>query len=165
MLALKQWRTETSIQLWNTAGVTRAMPENLVLPDCCLVALAKSEKLSNLTELIKFLEPWHSISKHAQKIFHCLEKNCPPLNSNAEPPKANLLSKTEQKLALQALRALKKKTTQDLLAAKEAQIVALRDQWHITQDKARPETKVRIKKMTAAEQKLLEKQEKARKKT
>lgn len=34
-----------------------AMLESLVLPDCCLVALAKSEGLFNLTELIKFLEP------------------------------------------------------------------------------------------------------------
>ena len=118
--ALKQWRTETSTQLWNTAGVTRAMPESLVLPDCCLVALAKSEGLLNLTELIKFLEPWHGVSKHAQEIFHCLEKNRPPLDSNAEPPEANLLSKAKQKLAVQSLRASKKKTTEDPLAAKEA---------------------------------------------
>ena len=96
------------------------MPESLVLPNCCLVALAKSEGLSNLTELIKFLEPWHSVFKHAQEIFNCLEKNCPPLDSNAEPPEANLSSKAKQKLALQALQASKKKTTEDLLATKKA---------------------------------------------
>ena len=101
------------------------MLKSLVLPYCCLVALAKSEGLSNLTELIKFLEPWHSVSKHAQEIFHCLKKNCLPLDSNAEPPKANFPSKAAQKLALQALRVSKKKTTEDPLAAKEAQIVAL----------------------------------------
>ena len=83
MLALKQWRIKTSTQLLNTVRVTRAMLESLVLPDCFLVALAKSDRLSNVTELIKFLEPWHGVSKHAQEIFHCLEKNCPPLDSNA----------------------------------------------------------------------------------
>lgn len=79
------------------------MPESLVLPDCCLVALAKSEGLLNLTELIKFLQPWHGVSKHAHEIFHCLEKNRPPLNSIAEPLVPNLPSKAERKVALQAL--------------------------------------------------------------
>ena len=64
-LALKQWRTKTTTQLWNIAGVTRSTPKNLILSDCCLIALAKSKRLSNLTELIKFLKPWHGIFKHA----------------------------------------------------------------------------------------------------
>lgn len=50
------------------------------------------------------------------------------------------------------------------MAAKEAQIVALRDQWLVARGKAGPKTKARIKKVVAAEKKLLEKQEKARKK-
>ena len=124
MIALKQWRTETSTRLWNIARVTKAIPESLVLPDYCFVALAKSKELSNLMELIKFLEPWHSISIHIQEIFYCLEENYPSLDSNAELPEANLPFKTEQKLALQALRTSKKKTTEDPLAAKKAQIVA-----------------------------------------
>ena len=45
------------------------MPKSLIIPDCCLVALAKSEGLLNLTELIEFLEPWHNIFKHAQELF------------------------------------------------------------------------------------------------
>lgn len=45
------------------------MPESLIMPDYCLVALAKSERLLNLIELIEFLEPWHDISKHTQEIF------------------------------------------------------------------------------------------------
>lgn len=101
------------------------MPESLVLPDCCLVALATSERLSNLTKLIKFLEPWHGVSKYTQEIFYCLEKNHSLLDSSAEHPKANFPSKAEQKLVLQAFRASKKKTTEDPLVAKEAQIVAL----------------------------------------
>lgn len=62
-LALKQWRTETSTRLWNAAGIRKAMPESLILRDCCLVALAKSEGLLNLTELINFLKPWHGVFK------------------------------------------------------------------------------------------------------
>lgn len=80
-----------------------AIPESLVLPDYCLITLAKSKGLSNLTELIKFLASWYSISKYIQEIFHYLEKNCLSLNSNAKPPKANLPSKTKQKLTFQIL--------------------------------------------------------------
>lgn len=76
------------------------MSKNFVLPNCHLVALAKFERLSNLTELIKFLEFWHGVFKHVEEIFDCPEKNCPPLDSNAEPPKTNLLSKAKQKLTL-----------------------------------------------------------------
>lgn len=97
-LALKQWRTEASTRLWNAAGMKNTMPESLVMPDCCLVTLVKSEGLLNITELIEFLEPWHGVSKHAQKIFHCLEKNSPP--PNLEAPVPNLLSKAERKAAL-----------------------------------------------------------------
>ena len=41
------------------------MPQSLVLSDYALVALATSEGLSILTELIKFLKPWHDVSKYA----------------------------------------------------------------------------------------------------
>ena len=66
------------------------MPESLVMPDYCLVALVKSEGLLNIKELIEFLEPWYAVSKHAQEIFHCLEKNPPSPNPKAPVP--NLLS-------------------------------------------------------------------------
>lgn len=69
ILALKQWKTEAFTRLWNIAGVKMIMPESFIMLDCCLVALAKSEGLLNLTKLIEFLEPWHGISKHAQEIF------------------------------------------------------------------------------------------------
>lgn len=116
------------------------MPESLIMPNCCLVALAKSEGLLNLTELIKFLELWHDISKQAQEIFQYLQKNyLPPI---PETPIPNLLSKAEQKAALQALQAFKQlKNMDDLLITKEAQIVALRNQWLIARGKANAETK------------------------
>ena len=130
-LALKQWRTETSIRLWNAAGVKKAMPESLVMPDCCLIALAKSRGLLNFTELIKFLEPWHDVSKHAEEILHCLKKNRPSLNSDANPnvdSATHLPSKAERKATLQALRASKKlKNMDDPLIAEDARMVALRD--------------------------------------
>lgn len=162
-LALKQWRTEASTRLWNAAGVKNTMLESLVMPNCCLVALVKSEGLLNITELIEFLELWHGVSKHAQETFHCLEKNRPP--PNPEAPIPNLPSKAERKAALQALRAFKKlKLMDNPLIAKEAQIVALRDQWLLSQSKANTETKARIKKAAVAKKKLIEKQDKARKK-
>ena len=139
-LALKQWKTEASTRLWNAAGVKNITPKSLVMPNCCLVALVKSEGLLNITKLIEFLKPWHSISKHSQEILHCLEKNRPPPNPEALVP--NLLSKAKQKAALQALRASKKlKLMDNPLIAKEAQIVALRDQWLLSQGKSNTETK------------------------
>lgn len=40
------------------------MFESFIMPDYCFVALAKSEKLLNLTKLIEFLKSWHSIFKY-----------------------------------------------------------------------------------------------------
>ena len=74
------------------------MPESLIMPDYYLVTLAKSEGLLNLTELIEFLKPWHGLSKYAQEIFQCLEKNCPPPIPKALIP--NLLFKAKHKAAL-----------------------------------------------------------------
>ena len=93
-LALKQWRTEVCTRLWNGAGVKNTISESLVMLNCCLVALVKSEGLLNITELIEFLEPWHGVSKHTQEIFHYLEKNRPP--PNPEAPVPNLPSKAKR---------------------------------------------------------------------
>lgn len=84
------------------------MPKSLVLSDYCFVVLVKSKGLSNLTELTKLLKPWYSIFKYIQKIFHDLEKNCLPLDFNAEHFETNFSSKIKQKLAFQALQASKK---------------------------------------------------------
>ena len=84
-LALKQWKTETSIWLWNAAGVKNAMFESLVMPDYCLIPPVKSRRLLNLTELIEFLEPWHGVSKHVKENIQCLKKNRPSLNSDVNP--------------------------------------------------------------------------------
>lgn len=95
------------------------MPKSLVLSNCCLVPLVKSKGLLNLMELIKFLESWHNISKYIQEIFHCLEKNCPPLNFNTKFPVTYFLSKAKQKLALQIFQVSKKNITDNPLATKE----------------------------------------------
>ena len=69
------------------------------MPDICLVALAKSGGLlATHTQLIKFLEPWHGISKYADKIFLYLETN-------------RLLSEPEAKLSFQLLSKAQKKLT------------------------------------------------------
>lgn len=55
------------------------MSKSLIMPDGCLIVLAKLKELLNLIELIKFLEPWHNVSKYTQEIFQFLKKNCLPL--------------------------------------------------------------------------------------
>lgn len=57
-LELKGWRTEISTRFWEASGGKKGMSEGLIMPDDCLVALAKSGVLlATLTQLIKFLEP------------------------------------------------------------------------------------------------------------
>lgn len=60
------------------------MLKSLIMPDCCLVSLAKSGGTLKLEDLLEFLEPWHGINKHANKIFQCLEMNRPPLDTDAK---------------------------------------------------------------------------------
>lgn len=165
-LELKRWRTETSTRFWEASGVKKRMPEGLTMPDNCLVALAKSGGLlATLTQLIKFLEPWHGVSKYADEIFLCLETNCPPLEPKIELP-FQLPSKAQRKANLQALCASKKlKNMDDPIIAQDAQMTALRDQWLTARGKATPETKARIKKAADAEKKKAEKEDKACKKT
>lgn len=75
-----------SFEFWNKAGIKNVMPESLIMPDCCLASLAKSGGLlQDLSQLVDFLEPWHGISKYAETILQCLQKNSIPLNPEAEP--------------------------------------------------------------------------------
>lgn len=136
------------------------------MPDNCLVALAKSGRLlATLTQLIKFLEPWHGVSKYADKIFLCLEINCLPLELKTELP-FHLLSKAQKKANLQAFCAFKKlKNMDNSIVAQNAQMTALWNQWLIIQGKATPENKTQIKKATDVEKKKAEKEDKACKKT
>lgn len=62
------------------------MLESLIMPDCYLALLAKSGGLlQDLSQLVDFLQPWHSISKYAEAILQCLRKNSISLNLEAEP--------------------------------------------------------------------------------
>lgn len=55
--ALKIWRKETSDRLWSEAGAKRTMSDSLLMPDTCLVALAKLGGSMDLDQLIEFLRP------------------------------------------------------------------------------------------------------------
>lgn len=135
------------------------MSNSLVLSDCFLVALAKSKRLLNLDQLIDFLEHWHRIVKHTKEIFICPQKNSFLLNDNLD---LVFPFKIEQKAFFQALRHFKKpKNMDNLLVAKEAQIVFLRNQWLIARRKAILKTKTPVKKAANAEKKLIKKQNKA----
>lgn len=63
------------------------MPKGLIMPNDCLIALAKSDGLlATLSQLIKFLEPWHGVSKYVDKMFLCLQTNRSPLEPETELP-------------------------------------------------------------------------------
>lgn len=101
------------------------MPKGYVMPDCCLLTLAKLRELFNLDILIEFPEPWHGVDKYTKEILICLQKNSPLFDNN---PHFDLLFKAEQKATLQTFRNSKKqKNMDDPLIAEKAQMVSLRD--------------------------------------
>ena len=140
------------------------MSDNLLMPDACLAALAKSgESLNSRVQLVNFLKPWYGIANHADDILTCLQKNSPlPPDLDAS---LDLPSKAERKATLKALRTSKKlKYMDDPKVAEEARLITLRDKWLIARRKPTPETKARIKKAVEAEKKKAEKESKAREK-
>ena len=163
-LALKTWRKETSDRLWNAAGVKRLMSESLFMPDACLIALAKSGEILDLGQLIEFLKPWYGVTKYADDILLCLQKNSAPASGLDLLP-SEIPSKAQRKAMLKVLWNSKKlKYMDNPLVAEEARITALRDQWLIARGKATPATKARMKKAADAEKRLAERQDKAHEK-
>lgn len=160
-LELRKWRKETATKVWHAKGVVEEMPDNLIMPDDCLLALAKMGGSLDHDQLVDFLKPWYGISKHAAGILLVLQKNRPYLDT--ETPPFELPPRSERKSALIALRMSKKrKNMDDPILAEEARMTELRDKWLIGRGKATPETKARMKKAAAAEKKMVEKQEKAK---
>lgn len=100
---LKQWRNEKSIRFWLQEGLgaeAKNMPDNLILSDCCLLALAKDgELLQDESSLVDFLEPWHGTADFAEEILVCIQKN----SFHSEYPA--LPSKAEREAVLKATRA------------------------------------------------------------
>lgn len=160
-LELKKWRKETATKVWHAKGVVEEMPDNLIMPDDCLLALAKMGGSLDHNQLVDFFKPWYGISKHAAGILLVLQKNW--LYLDTETPPFELPPRSERKSALIALRTSKKlKNMDDPILAEEAQMTELRDKLLIGQEKAIPETKALMKKAAAAEKKMVEKQEKAK---
>lgn len=161
-LELKKWRKQTAIDVWRAKKVEEDMPDSLIMPDDCLLALAKSGASLNHDQLVEFLKPWYGMAKHADGILIVLQKNRPHLDTQVSPP-FELPSRSERKSVLVALRTSKKlKNMDDPAVAEEARMTELRDKWLIKRGKATPETKARMKKAAAVEKKLLEKQDKAK---
>lgn len=95
-----------------------AIPNSVIMPDCCLALLAKFGGTLKLEDLIEFLEPWHGVNKYTNKIFRCLETNCFLVDPNA---KLQLLSKADCKTVVQTLWISKKlKNMDNLLVAENA---------------------------------------------
>ena len=151
------------------------MPNNALMLDSCLVALAKDGgQLQDLTSLQQFLQPWsRRIANYSEEILLCLQKNSAPQTLDSEASVASLPSdlsiirptKTERKAILKAIQASKKlKYIDDPLVVEEAHAIALRDKWLIEKGNPPLETKARMKKAVDAEKKFVEKQTKAQEK-
>ena len=132
------------------------MPHSLIMSDGCLIALAKSaESVMNEKSLIQFLAPWYGVAKHHPAILACLQST---ISSNDITT-----SKIKRKAALKAARASKKvKYMDNPVAAENARITVLRNQWLIQRGKANAKTKARVKKLADTEKKEKEKADKAR---
>lgn len=164
---LQKWRKETSVHLWREKGVGIEMPDNALMSDSCLVALARDGgKLQDLPSLQQFLQPWSQrIASYAEEILLCLQKNSTEVLGTATDSSLIRPTKTKRKAILKAARASKKlKYMDDPLVAEEAQAIALRDKWLIKKGNPPLDTKARMKKAADAEKKLAEKQTKAQEK-
>lgn len=76
------------------------MSKGLIMPNCCLVVLAKLRGLlATPCQLIKFLKPWQDVSKY-DKIFLYLKLNHPLLGTKTD---LLFLSQTKKKINLQTL--------------------------------------------------------------
>ena len=75
---LKKWRTRKSIPFWSDQEVEKEMPDSLLMPDACLLALAKhGDTFQDESQVHQFLQPWYGIDKYANEIFACLRQSSP----------------------------------------------------------------------------------------
>lgn len=77
------------------------MPDNLIMPDDCLLALAKLGGFLDQDQLVDLLKPWYGISKHAAELLIVLQKNRPYLD--IQTPPFELPPRSERKSTLIAL--------------------------------------------------------------
>lgn len=163
---LKKWRKKASIRLWKEKRVVEEMPDNALMSNSCLLALVKDGGLlHDIPTLLKFLKPWSQrIFTYADEILLCLQKYSPLPNGPLDPTIVQP-TKAKRKAILKAARTSKKlKYMDDLLVAKQAWAVELRDKQLIEKGKAPPDTKAQMKKAADAKRKLIEKQTKGQEK-
>lgn len=84
------------------------MPDNALMSDSCLLALAKDGGLlHDIPTLLQFLKPWSQrISTYADEILLCLQENSPLSNAPLDPTIVQP-TKAERKAVLKAARTLK----------------------------------------------------------
>lgn len=146
---LKKWRTAASIKYWAQKHVTRSMPESLLMPDACLLALAKNAlTLTNIDILNKFLDPWYGVSKFSDEILTCIQQTVPgPELLPGAHLGSSVPSRPERRAMLQAARASKKlQYLDDPVKAAASRLINRRDAWQMQRGKPTPATKLRIKK-------------------
>lgn len=138
-IKLKEWRKETAARIWLKQGVDEdeELPDNLIMDDTCLTALAKNgELLQDLPTIIEFLKPWYGMARYAEEILVCIQKN----SSFIDLP--DLPTKAERKSTLAAARTSKKlKGLDDPVLAEESCMTAMRDAWLVDTGKANAATK------------------------
>lgn len=160
--ALKKWRKETVRQVWLEQGVEsdKELPNNLIMNNNCLIALAKNgELLQDKFSLIDFLKPWYGMEKYANKLLACIKKN----NKYSTTP--DLPSRSERKAILTAAQSLKKlKGLDDLVITEEAHMTTLQDFWFVKNRKSNTITKAHLNKAIDTRKKAKEKEDQANKK-
>ncbi|MCJ1470920.1 hypothetical protein MMC07_009568 [Pseudocyphellaria aurata] len=168
---LTRWRKEECARFRAEEGITKWLPDSIVMSDCCLTALAKHGKdLFDTATLTKFLEPWNGVEEYCGEILVCLKKNSSwyahradaPTNDDAKCPKGMLFG-AERKATLYAARLSKKlKSIDNLHVARASQIDALQDQWRMENGVADAITKLCVKKAREAIEKATAKQARPR---
>lgn len=111
------------------------MPDNLIMPDDCLLALAKSGGFLDQDQFVDFLKPQYSISKYTAELLIILQKN--RLYLDIQIPPFELSLRLETKSAFIVFRMSKKLKKLDYpVLAEEACMTALQDKWLTKQEKA-----------------------------
>lgn len=127
---LRKWKKNTFLQFCESEGLTeeelRLMPDNLIMPNSCLLVLAKhgSELALAISseKLREFLQPWKDVDEYLEELFTLIKRSSSQISSstNSGPLRA------ERKETLKAGRTSKKlKYMDDPVVAEAARMTAL----------------------------------------
>lgn len=102
------------------------MPDNLIMLDSCLLALAKHglelALVISSEKLREFLQPWEDVDDYLEELFILIKRSSPQISSFTN----YRLSRTERKETLKVTQTSKKlKYIDDPVIAEAARMIAL----------------------------------------